>query len=78
MEYEQGVMIKFLADEIEEKLRARLIEDASSLRMVQFWVAEVKRGREDIHDEPRPGQHPAADLMRKDQEVLDHSPFEYA
>jgi transposase len=84
MESEQRVMIKFLAnnglgaDAIEEKLRAQFAEDAYSLRTVQGWIAEVKRGREDLYDEPRPGGPLARDLTRRIQEVLNHNRFESA
>jgi transposase len=84
MDFEQQVIIMFLinngpgADEIEEKLTVEFAEDVCSLRTVQFWIAEVKRGREDLHDESRPGRPPAADLTRRIQEVLDHRRFELA
>jgi hypothetical protein len=48
MEYEQRVIIKYLAnsgltaDETEEKLRAQFAEEAYSLHTVQFCIAEVK------------------------------------
>jgi hypothetical protein len=45
---------------------------------VEFWIAEVQKGREDLHDELRPGGPPVPDLTRGIQEVLDHSPFESA
>jgi hypothetical protein len=81
MEYEQRVTIKFLVndglgtDEIEEKLKTQFPEDVYSLHTAQFWIAEVKRGHEDLHDGLRPWQPPAADLMRRIQEVLDYSPI---
>jgi transposase len=84
MEYKQRVIIKFLAndglgaDEIEEKLRTQFPEEANSLCMVQFWITEVKRCREDLQDEPRSGRPHAADLERRIQEMLDHSLFEGA
>jgi transposase len=84
MEHEQRVIIKFLAndglgaDKIEEKVRVQFAENASSLRAVQFWIAEVKRSREDLDHKPRPGRPPAADLTHRIQEVLDHSPLEPA
>jgi hypothetical protein len=60
MEYEQRVIIEILdndglvTDEIEEKLKTQFAQDRYSLHRAQFWIAEVKRGREDLHDEPRP------------------------
>jgi hypothetical protein len=62
MEYEQRLIIKFRfnkgadARQIAEKLRAQLHEDAYSLRTVQFWITELRRGQEDLHDEPRTGK----------------------
>jgi hypothetical protein len=38
----------------------------------------MKRRLEDLHDEPRRGRLPAADLTCKIQEVLNHNPFESA
>jgi hypothetical protein len=61
MKYEQRVIINSLANhglganEMEKKLRAQFIEDAYSVRTMQFWIAEVKRGRKDLHDERRQG-----------------------
>jgi hypothetical protein len=57
MVYQQRVIIKFLAKdglcagEIEEKLRPQFTEDADSLGTAQFCIAEVKRGRQGLHDE---------------------------
>jgi hypothetical protein len=58
MEYEQRIIMclandGFGADEIGEKLSAQFAEDAYSLLPEQFWIAEVKRGREDLYDEHR-------------------------
>jgi transposase len=81
MEYEQRVTIKCLVndglstDEIEGKLKTQFAEDVYSLRTTQFWIPEVKRGREDLHNGRRPWQPPAAYLMRRIQEVLDYSPI---
>jgi transposase len=64
MEYEQRLIIKFLfndgldAPQITEKLSAQFSEDADSLRTVQFWVVELRRGRQDLHDAPRSGRPP--------------------
>jgi hypothetical protein len=59
MESDQRVTIKFLfnkrcdADQIVERLEAQLHEDAYSLRGVQFWIGQVKRWPEDLHDAQR-------------------------
>jgi hypothetical protein len=58
MEYERQVIIKFLFNngldprQVVKKLEIQLHEDDYSLRTVQFWIAEVRRRREDLHDEP--------------------------
>ena len=44
-----------------------LREDAPSYSMVKKWVAEFKRGRESLEDDPRPGR-PATDTT---QETID-------
>jgi hypothetical protein len=59
MEYDQQVIIKFLfnercdASQTVERLKTQFHEDAYSLRSVQFWIGEIKRGREDLHDAQR-------------------------
>jgi transposase len=74
MDCEQPVIIKFLAndglgaEEIAEELRALFAEGAFSSRTAQFWIAGVKRGREDLHDERRSGRPAAADLTCTIQE----------
>jgi hypothetical protein len=56
MEYDQRLILKFLfnegcdANQIVERLEAQFHEDAYSSRSVQFWIGEIKRGREDLHD----------------------------
>jgi hypothetical protein len=82
MEHEQQVIIKFLFNEgvdarqIAETLRAQFHEDVYALRAVQFWITELRRGREDLHDEPRTGRHSAENLPTKIQELLDKISFE--
>jgi transposase len=74
MEYEQLVIIKFLFNEgadarqIAERLRARFHEDACAFRTVQFWITELRRGREDLRDEPERGRPSAENLPTKIQE----------
>jgi histone-lysine N-methyltransferase SETMAR len=84
MEYEQRVIIKFLAiekvdaREIARRLRVAFGEDAYALRTVQFWMAEVRRGREDLHDEHRPGRPPLDHIDSRILALLDRAPFESA
>jgi transposase len=62
MEDEQRLIIKFLfndgldADQITEKLSAQFNEDAYSLRTVQLWIGELRRGRQDLYDALRSGR----------------------
>jgi hypothetical protein len=75
MEHEQRVIIKFLFNhgldllQIMEKQEAQFHEDAYSLRAVQFWIGEVRRGREDLHDEPRPGRPSEEHITAKIQQL---------
>jgi transposase len=84
MEYEQRVIIRFLFNEgvdarqIADRLRAQFHENADALRTVQFWIAELRRGREDLHNEPRRGRPLAENLPTKIQELLHENPFESA
>jgi hypothetical protein len=82
MKYDQKVIIKFLwneradARQIETRLQALFAEHGCRLRTVQFWITEIRRGRQDLHDEIRSGRPPLDDLDEKILTVLDKSPFE--
>jgi hypothetical protein len=84
MEYEQRLIIKFLfnegdnAHQIAERLIVQFHEDAYALRTVPFWITELRRGREDLHDEPRTGRPLAENFPTKIQELLEENPFESA
>jgi hypothetical protein len=84
MEYDQRVIIKFLLNEgadardIADRLQAQFDEHAYKLRMVQFWIAEVRLGRQDLHDEICTRTPPLDDLDTKILAILDKSPFESA
>jgi hypothetical protein len=84
MEYGQRVIIKFIvndgldAHQIAPKLAAQFGEDAYALRTVQFWIDEVRRAREDLHDAPRSGRPWEDDLAARIQSLLDENPFESA
>jgi hypothetical protein len=62
IENEQRVNIKLLFNnglgphQIVTKLQAQFHEDAYSLPAVHLWIRKVRRGREDLLDEPRPGK----------------------
>jgi hypothetical protein len=82
MEYDQRVIIRFLwtegigASEIITRLQVQFGEHAYKLRTVQFWITEVRFGRQELHDEIRTGKHPLDDLDAKILVILDKSPFE--
>jgi hypothetical protein len=84
MESEQRVIVKFRfndrldARQITEELRLQFYEDAYSFHMVQFWIGEVPRDREDLHDRPRPGRRSDEHITATNQQLLDEHPFESA
>jgi predicted transposase YbfD/YdcC len=84
MEYDQTVIIKFLwnegadARQIATRFQAQFAEHAYQFRTVQFWITEIRRGRQDLHDEIRRGIPPLDDLDGKILVIFDKSPFELA
>jgi transposase len=84
MDYDQRVIIKFLwnegasARQIAARLQAQFFEHAYQLGTVHFWIAEIRRGRQELHDEIRRGRAPLDDLDGKILAILDKSPFELA
>jgi hypothetical protein len=84
MEYDQRVIIQFLwnegidAHEITHRLQAQFRKHAYKFRTVQFWVTEVRLGRQDFHDEIRTGRHLLDDLDVKILAILDKYPFKSA
>jgi hypothetical protein len=71
MQYDQRVIIKFLWNEREDarktavRLQAEFGEHAYQLRTVQLWITEIRRGRQDLHDEIRNRRPPLGDLNPK-------------
>jgi hypothetical protein len=82
MEYDQRVIIKFLWNEgadtrqIADRLQAQFAEHSYQLRMVRFWITEIRHGRQDLHDEIRSGRPPRGAVDSKNLAILKKLPFE--
>jgi hypothetical protein len=81
MEYDQILIIRFLwndgidVHEIIHRLQTQFNEHAYALRTVRFWIAEVRLGRQGLHDEIRTGRSPLDDLDTKILDILDKFSF---
>jgi hypothetical protein len=84
MEYDQRVIIKFLwnhaadTSQIAARLQTQFTEYDCQFPTVQFWITEIRRGRQDLHDEIRSGRPPLDDLDGKILAILGKSLFESA
>jgi hypothetical protein len=82
MEYGQRVVIRFLHNEeadvhdITQRLQAQFVQDAYAPRTVQFWIGEVCRDHQPLHDQNRMGKLSLHDLDTKILAIFDKSPFE--
>jgi hypothetical protein len=71
MEYEERVIIKSPWNEeangrqIAARLQTQFAEHAYQLRTVQFWITEIQRGRQHVHDEVHSGRPPLGDVDGK-------------
>jgi hypothetical protein len=64
--------------EIADRVQKQFDEYAYQFRTVQFWIAEIARGRQDLHDKIRTGIPPLDDLDAEILAVLDKSPSKSA
>jgi hypothetical protein len=84
MEYDQRLIIRFLwnegieANQITPRFQAQFREHAYKFRKIRFWIAEVRFGRQDLHDKIRTGRPPLDDLDAKILAILAKSPLESA
>jgi hypothetical protein len=84
MKYEQRVIIRFLtnegieADQIHVRLCAQFGEQTYALRTIRTWILEIRRGRQDMHDEPRSGRPVLDHIDTKIVSMLEKAPFESA
>jgi hypothetical protein len=82
LEYDQRVIIKFLHNEeadthdIIQRFQTQFAQNAYAFRTVQFWIDEVCRGRQALHDENSMGRPPLDDLDAKILTISDKSLFE--
>jgi transposase len=82
MEFDQTMIIKFLWNDgadtrkIVARLQTQFTDHFYHLRTVRFWIAEIRRGRQDLHDEIRSGRPPLDDLDSKIVAILEKLPFE--
>jgi hypothetical protein len=66
MNIEQRFFIKFALEngrkpiEIRNCLKSNYGEEVLSQTHVFFWVNELKHGRKNLHDSPKPGRIPSA------------------
>jgi DNA-binding CsgD family transcriptional regulator len=58
-----------------ERLEAQFHEDAYSLRSVQFWIGEIKGGREDLYDAQRSGRRPIESLTAQIKVLFNENCF---
>jgi hypothetical protein len=83
MEYEQREIIFMIneyadAHKIHTRRSDHFDEQTYILGMIQFWVHEIQRDREDRHDERR-SERPAFDYIdTKILSILEKAPFESA
>jgi hypothetical protein len=64
-----------MRNQIVERLEAQFHEDAYSLRCVQFWIGEIKRGPEDLYDAQRSRRRPIESLTMQIKVLLDENCF---
>jgi hypothetical protein len=76
------MIIRFLwnegidAHKMTHRSQAQFDKHTDLLRTVRFWIAEVRTGRQDLHDEIRTAKSPLDDLDAKIMAMFAKSPFE--
>jgi hypothetical protein len=71
MDHDQRVIIKFLSNErsnasqITDKLQAKFGQYDYQLQIVNFWITEMRGGRQGLHQEIRSGRRPLDDVNGK-------------
>jgi hypothetical protein len=65
------------ARDIADKLQTQFGEHAYKLWTIQFWITEVRLGRQDLHDEIGTGRPSLDDLDTKILDILNKFPFEF-
>jgi hypothetical protein len=82
MQYEQRVIIRFLANrnwdanDITAALKEDFGQHAYALRTVQSWLVEIRQGGQDLHDLHRSGRSPLDHIDTQILTALDKWPFE--
>jgi hypothetical protein len=64
--------------QIAGRFQTQFGKNASQFRTVQFWITEIRLGRQDLHDAIRTGRPPLDDLDTKILTILDKCLFESA
>jgi hypothetical protein len=66
------------ARDIADRLQAQFGQHVYSHRAIQFWITEVRFGRQDLHDEISTGRSPLDDFNAKIRALSDRSLLESA
>jgi hypothetical protein len=84
MEYDQRMIIKSFwnekayARQIADRVQTQFAKHAYQIRAVQFWITEIRHGRQDLYDEIRTGRPPPDNIDAKILAILAKSSFKSA